>query len=980
MANQNFDHMLATKKIEKFFFKGLLTAFLLFSFGLDGYAQTEPTWPEITEENKPWTRWWWQGNAVDKANLSSDLEQLKNVNIGGVEITPIYGVAGYEDQFINYLSSDWMDMLEHTLREGDRLGLGIDMATGTGWPFGGPWTEQEHASKNLRYKILDVEGGQNIQRDLTYMQEPMLGMIGKRFNDPDQKQAEERDLTIKDIKEPVSANENLQSLAISQLRYEKPLELQTVMAYSGDGKIVDLTENVDGDSKLSWQAPQGNWILYALYQGWHGKMVERAAPGGEGLVIDHFSQEALDDYLSKFDQAFEGQDISSLRAFFNDSYEVDDASGEAAWTPKLFEEFKQRRGYDLRNHLPALLDEERDGAESERVRTDFRETISDLLLDRFTRPWQSWAKDNQAVIRNQAHGSPANILDLYASSDIPETEGTDIMRAKMASSAANVTGKPLIAAEAATWLDEHFQATLAETKTAVDRYFISGVNHIVYHGTAYSPDEARWPGWLFYAAVHYQPANPFWDHFEAFNSYVGRVQSFLQSGNADNDVLLYYPIHDRWAEPGRAMLQHFDGGIDEQFEGTAFKEAADLMQEEGYTFDFVSDRQITASESSGEAINTEGGTYKTILVPAVEYMPLGTLENILRLAQGGSTILMYKGLPKKVTGLSNLEKNKKAFKEQLGQLEFTDSGQLQSASLGKGKVLLSDDLSLLLSEGKIHREQMTDQGLEFVRRASKDGHHYFVTNWSEKQVDGWVPLSVEASSAAIFDPMQNGKGYAKMKKGSEGSTRIYLQLEPGESRIVKTFSGETHSTTYNYLAVTGEPKAIEGDWTIEFLEGGPVIPDEITTDNLQSWTKFEGSEYHNFSGTAQYTIEFEVPSHEGAGWQLDLGKVSESASVTVNGEEVGTVIGAPYQLFIPATLIDDSGSSTLTVEVASSMENRIAYMERENIFWKKFYNVNFPARLGENRNESGLFDASEWKPQESGLLGPVQLTPVKSVE
>jgi hypothetical protein len=415
--------MFATKRIEYFLLKGLLTTFLLIFLGIDCYAQTGPTWPEMTEENKPWTRWWWQGSAVDKDNLSRELELFKNANIGGVEITPIYGVAGYEDQFINYLSSDWMDMLEHTLREGERLGLGIDMATGSGWPFGGPWTEQEHASKSLQFQTLDIKGGQQVQRNLTYVQEPMLGMIGKRFNDLDQKQTDKQDLTVEDIKKPVSANDNLQALAISQLRYEKPLPIQTVMAYSDKGEIVNLTENVDENGELSWQAPQGNWTLYALYQGGHGKMVERAAPGGEGLVIDHFSQEALDDYLTEFDQAFKNRNTSSLRAFFNDSYEVDDASGEAAWTPKLFDEFKQHRGYDLRNHLPALLGENGDGAEAECVRTDYRETISDLLLEKFTQPWQKWAENKQAVIRNQAHGSPAN-----------------------------VSGKKLVAAEAATWL------------------------------------------------------------------------------------------------------------------------------------------------------------------------------------------------------------------------------------------------------------------------------------------------------------------------------------------------------------------------------------------------------------------------------------------------------------------------------------------------------------------------------------------------
>src|SRR5690606_13772700 len=116
-----------------------------------------------------------------------------------------------------------------------------------------------------------------------------------------------------------------------------------------------------------------------------------------------------------------------LRAFFNDSYEVDDASGEANWTPQLLAEFQQRRGYDLRDHLPALL-----GPDSSdialRVLTDYRQTIADLLLDRFTREWNSWAASHDAIVRNQAHGSPGNILDLYAASDIPETEGTEIQR------------------------------------------------------------------------------------------------------------------------------------------------------------------------------------------------------------------------------------------------------------------------------------------------------------------------------------------------------------------------------------------------------------------------------------------------------------------------------------------------------------------------------------------------------------------------
>ena len=246
-------------------------------------------------------------------------------------------------------------------------------------------------------------------------------------------------------------------------------------------------------------------------------MVERAAPGGEGFVIDHFSKPALNHYLDKFNQAFAGQNVNSIRAFFNDSYEVDDAVGQSNFTPRFFDEFSKRRGYDLRDHLQALFGKDDGKDVDNRVLCDYRETISDLLLDNFAKPWHEWAKARGALIRNQSHGAPSNILDLYAAIDIPETEGTDVLRYKFATSAAHVTGKPLASSESATWLNDHFLSSLGDVKQAIDKYFIGGVNHVFYHGISYSPKDAPWPGWLFYAAVHFNQTNPFWNDFSTLN-------------------------------------------------------------------------------------------------------------------------------------------------------------------------------------------------------------------------------------------------------------------------------------------------------------------------------------------------------------------------------------------------------------------------------------------------------------------------------
>src|SRR3954463_14127226 len=83
-----------------------------------------PAWPAITNEMRPWTRWWWQGSAVDSTNLTALLDAYHRVGLGGVELTPIYGVRGAEKEFIPYLSPRWVGMLEHTLTEAKRLDLG----------------------------------------------------------------------------------------------------------------------------------------------------------------------------------------------------------------------------------------------------------------------------------------------------------------------------------------------------------------------------------------------------------------------------------------------------------------------------------------------------------------------------------------------------------------------------------------------------------------------------------------------------------------------------------------------------------------------------------------------------------------------------------------------------------------------------------------------------------------------------------------
>lgn len=852
-------------------------------------GQKKAEWPTINNETKPWTRWWWPGSAVTKEGITAELEAFAKAGLGGVEITPIYGVKGFEDKFVPYLSEEWIGLLRHTLSEAKRLNLGVDMATGTGWPFGGPWVTDEFAAKNIYHKVYDLSGGQRLKQKIEFIQPPLLRTVNPI------------DVSIKDLKQPVSQNNNLQQLAIDQVRFERKLPLVALIAYSAIGEIADLKTEVAGDGTLNWTAPPGKWKLYALFQGWHGKMVERAGPGGEGNVIDHFSRRAIDRYLSKFDSAFEGHDISSLRAFFNDSYEVDDALGAADWTPELLAAFKSNRGYNLQQHLPELFDST--SADGARVLYDYRLTISELLLSNFTQPWTSWANKHQAITRNQAHGSPANILDLYSTVGIPEIEGTDPLRIRMATSAANVSGKRLVSSESATWLDEHFESSLGDIKSAVDLFLVNGVNHIFYHGTCYSPQDEPWPGWLFYAAVHLNQRNPQWIDFDVLNNYVARCQSFLQNSKADNDILLYYPIADPMSKFGPETIEHFDG-IGEQFKGSEFEHIANMLLNNGYTFDFISDKQIAGVKED-----------KLIVIPTCKYIPVETINNLNRLAEGGGRVLVLGWPPQYLAGL--LEKD-------------------QKPELSK-KIFISSELHLA-------PETMIELGLQFTRRKMDDGRAvYFVRN-PGKAIDDFVFLN-RRGDYLLYDPMTGVIGKPEVKKG-----KVRLQLAEGQTMLL--VESELLADPFPYYNGAGKTVSLDLDWTIT-----------IDGDTVGSWPD-------DFSGVAVYKTHLTLPGNPEGGWLLDLGDVRESARVTLNGRELARLISPPFRVKIEPSMAQPD--NVLEVRIANLMANGIASLDRKGILWKKFYNINFPARKAENRKD-GVFDASDWVSRQSGLPGPVQL-------
>ena len=838
--------------------KQLLT--LVFAMTLcTGSAQ--PLLPVPSREAKPGVRWWWLGSAVDKENLSWCLSEYAKAGVGAVEITPIYGVQGNEHNDISYLSPRWMEMLRHVATECARHDIELGMATGTGWPFGGPWVPIEEAA--CKALVFDTIVNASVCPE--------------------------------NIVFPIPEKEKKYASKKLLKSFQKEGDMQRVIA---------------------------------LYESRTRQMVKRAAPGGEGFVVNHFDSTAVAHYLQHIEKAFIENGTPFPNTFFNDSYEVYGAN----WTPTLFEEFAKRRGYRLEDHIEQFADGD------PKTVSDYRETLAEMLLKNFTQQWTAWAHRHGAITRNQAHGSPANLIDCYAAVDIPEIEGfgltdfgisglrkdkgytrpnySDLSMLKYAPSASHVTGKRYTSSETFTWLTEHFRTSLSQMKPDLDLMFCAGVNHVFFHGAAYSPKEVQWPGWRFYASVDMSPNNSIWRDAPELMAYITRCQNYLQWGEPDNDFLVYLPVRDMWRNDTKNWLMMFDiHSMDRK--APDFIHTILEIDSMGFDCDYISDNLLLSTTYKEGGISTAAGTrYKGIIIPKGCVMPKEVAEHLNCLKQNGA------------------------------------------------KIIYGNDKAAM--EGAARPEVMKSlYGLKVIRRKNALGHHYFIANLSPEDVKTVAPLAVNGKYALWYDPMTD-----RYTKASLTERGILLNLKSGESRILvcsdrndflpEAVAEERYQQGERVIDVT------ENSWTLSFTEEQPKVGKTFSLTALQTWETL-GDSTAVTMGTGVYETVVKLSKTDASQhWYIDLGDVRESARVYINGVFIGCAWAAPFMLDCQNTL--KKGKNTIRIEVTNLPANRIAALDRQGVKWRKMKEINV---VDINYKKTTY---ENWKPVKSGLNGRVRLT------
>jgi hypothetical protein len=903
-------------------------------FAADNIGQLQRSFDQPPADARIMVRWWWFGTAVTKPEIQRELEVMKAGGIGGVEVQQTYPLQldGELPGVTNnkLLSPEHLEALRFTAEKAKELGLRMDLTLGSGWPYGGPQISRSNAVDAIHASVaLSVSPGQ------TSVTVP--GGRGGQINDG----------VIAALLGPVT---NAPAGGSPYL----PLEVH--------GNAALLPSDLRGATHVTFYTLG----LPGLVQ------VKRAALGGEGYIVDHYSPTAIGTFIKEVaDPAIKACGPNPPYAIFCDSLEV---AGEN-WTPNFLAEFQKRRGYDLTPLLPALFNDM--GPKTLDIRQDWGQTVTEIFNDYFITAFKKLAHENNSKFRIQAYGTPPAGLFSYAYCDLPEGElggrntEKEFSATRWAASANHLLGNPVTSSETFTWLHSVvFRATPLDMKAEADLHFLCGINQIICHGWPYTAEGAAYPGWSFYAAAVFDEKNPWWIVMPDVTKYLQRVSYILRQGTPADDVALFLPNSDAWASFGRnfSLSSALAGKV-----GGPVKAITDA----GYNLDFFDDQLLAMrGKVAGDTLAFGDVHYRAVVLPGVERIPVATMEKLEQFARAGGIVIATGRLPDLAPGYKTPDKDTKTVRDIVQRLFkdpnapgifIEDESQL-GAALAKR---LPPDVAVSPAEPEIGA----------VHRHTADGEIYFIANTSNEPKNVRAAFRVTGLQAEIWNPMDGSVSPATVTDKSAGSTTVHLNLAPYASTIVAFTKRSLPAPKIVFWnGIVPQPIDLSSGWAVRF--GTNAEP--VAMDKLASWITL--SDKINFSGVATYekTVTVEPGMlNDGLSVSFDFGQetptqdqgraqgihanldapVREAAVLYLNDQRVGSVWCPPYSIDVTGKL--KAGENKIRIEVANLAVNYMAGIKLPN------YDYEGVTRQFGNRFQPQNMNLIQ--PLPSGLLGPVRL-------
>lgn len=676
------------------------------------------------------------------------------------------------------------------------------------------------------------------------------------------------------------------------------------------GDVIDLTSKMNASGHLHWNAPAGNWKIIRFVQ------VPTGANNVWGYFNDSMSAEAMqkawDVTMAPLLAEMTPDERKATKGIEDDSWEA----GKISWTKRFPEEFQKRRGYDLIPYLPIIAGEKMGDADTrKRILRDYALTISDLIVDYHYAALNKIANDNNLTLYCEAAGPNYDQADLLKtcsrvdmamaefwvpSAHRPSMDSRFLLR--NAANANHIYGNDITMCESFTSLGPEWEETPFTMKPVADQAFCDGLNKICFHNFSQSPSLTAKPGYVYVAGTHYEPGVTWWDETPAFNAYLGRCSFMLRQGKFVADAIFYHGDNIGHGEQRKTIPPSLG---------------------EGYDHDNCNSEVLLTrmSVKDGRIELADGMSYRVMVLPDNQTMPLEDLKKIAALVQDGATIV---GPPP--TGMSGMILNpddQKTFNALVASLwSAMDGVSTTQKSVGAGKVFWGQTARQAL-EAENTPPDFEETGLsaagtlDWIHRTMDGAEIYFVASrWQDpenvdctfrvsgRQPELWDPVTGEIRDATAFK-QENGRTTIPLKFGPTGSVFVVFRKP-----IAEDAAGTTAS---NYPAL--QPlDTLSGPWVVNFDPkwGGPA---EVTFNQLVDWTSRPEDGIKYYSGAAVYHKKFDLEKRPADGHRviLDLGEVHEVVRVRLNGRDLGVIWTKPARVEITDALKEKNNDLEITV-------------------------------------------------------------------
>lgn len=711
-------------------------------------------------------------------------------------------------------------------------------------------------------------------------------------------------------------------------------------------KVVVLTNDVK-DGVLTWNVPEGRWVVSRIAMAPTGVTNSPASPEATGLEIDKINKEHLeghfDAYIGEILRRIPAEDRKTFRIVVEDSYET----GGQNWTDGLAEKFTERYGYSPLPYLPVLQGIPVGSNEmSDRFLWDLRRLVADLVAYEYVGGLKEISNKHGLTtwLENYGHwGFPSEFLLYGGQSDEVAgeywSEGTlgDIEN-RAASSCGHIYGKPKIWAESCTAAGNPFGRYPYVMKQRVDRFFTEGINASLLHLVIHQLDTPEEPGLAAWFGNEFNRKNTWFEQLDLFTDYLRRCNYVLQQGRYVADAAYFI------GEDAPKMTGECNPPLPE-----------------GYSFDYINADILKnhAKVKDGRLVLDSGMEYSVLVLPNQDTMRPEMLKCIEKFVKDG--LVVVGPAPVRSPSLEGYPQADATVRE-IASAMWSDGAKV--TALGKGRVFAAGTTMQEVFDAINLRPDLSvpagEQMPLFIHRTLKNAQIYFIANPTEQAIS----INPTFRAAAGMQPQlwnpANGtvRTLPQFMPAADNGITVPVQLEPLESAFIVFRKDAAPATgTLNYPDYQTVADLDNATWNIEY-EASRRGPQPITVDSLFDWSQHPDKNMANYSGKAVYTTEFDLAEVPQTDTYVDLGKVMVMAKVKVNGQYAGGAWTYPYRVDITPLL--QAGKNTLEVEVVSTWRNRL---------------IGDAALAPEQRVTSVNFDiVTPNEPlQSSGLLGPVKI-------